>query len=155
MTSAILDYVEKALLKSDPPQMRIGDTIDVHVSIIEGEKERVQIFNGVVIAMSGRGINATFTVRRIVANQGVERIFPLHSPRVIKVETRRHGKVRRAKLYYLRDRIGKARRLKERRVVSTKRSTAHGKQSDNNHKTPAASAPPESMKAVQVAGEPA
>ncbi len=95
--------------------MTIGDTIDVHYRIVEGEKERVQIFQGVLIGMKGRGINRTLTVRRIVANEGVERIFPLHSPRIAKIEVVRRGDARRAKLYYLRERIGKARRLRDRR----------------------------------------
>ena len=95
--------------------MTIGDTIDVHYRIVEGEKERIQIFQGVLIGMKGRGINRTLTVRRIVANEGVERIFPLHSPRIAKIEVVRRGDARRAKLYYLRERIGKARRLRDRR----------------------------------------
>ncbi len=95
--------------------MTIGDTVDVHYRIVEGDKERVQIFQGVLIGMKGRGINRTLTVRRIVANEGVERIFPLHSPRIGKIEVVRRGDARRAKLYYLRERIGKARRLRDRR----------------------------------------
>ena len=92
----------------------VGDTVDVHTRILEGNKERIQIFSGVVISMSGTGINESFTVRRIVAGEGVERSFPIHSPKVAKVEVKRHGRVRRAKLFYLRDRVGKAVRLKER-----------------------------------------
>ncbi len=95
--------------------MTIGDTVDVHYRIVEGDKERVQIFQGVLIGMKGRGINRTLTVRRIVANEGVERIFPLHSPRIGKIEVVRRGDARRAKLYYLRERIAKARRLRDRR----------------------------------------
>ena len=94
--------------------LAVGDTVDVHTRILEGNKERVQIFTGVVIAMRGTGINESFTVRRIVAGEGVERTFPIHSPKVAKVEVKRHGRVRRAKLYYLRDRVGKAVRLRER-----------------------------------------
>ncbi len=119
MGHELLDSVEKQYLKPQPPELGIGDTVDVHTRIIEGEKERTQVFNGVVIARRGHGINASFKVRRIVANQGVERTFLLHSPRVLMVDVKRHGKVRRAKLYYLRDRVGKARRLKERRRVRT------------------------------------
>lgn len=111
----VIDLVEKKYLKSHAPQFEIGDTVDVFTKIVEGDKERTQIFNGVVIASRGRGLGAMFTVRRIVANEGVERIFPLHSPRILKVEVKRHGKVRRAKLYYLRERVGKARRLREKR----------------------------------------
>ena len=95
--------------------MAIGDTVDVHYLIVEGDKERVQVFQGVLIGVKGRGINRTITVRRIVANEGVERIFPLHSPRIAKIEVVRRGDARRAKLYYLRDRIGKSRRLRDRR----------------------------------------
>ena len=94
----------------------VGDTVDVHYRIIEGAKERIQVFGGVVIAIKGGvGANRMMTVRRIVANEGVERIFPMNSPRIDKVEVKRHGHTRRAKLYFLRDRIGKARRLKDQR----------------------------------------
>ena len=112
-----LDLVEQSSLKKteDIPHFEIGDTVDVHTRILEGTKERIQIFNGVVIARSGSGTREMFTVRRIVQGEGVERKFPLHSPRVAKVEVKRSGVVRRAKLYFLRDRVGKAVRLKERR----------------------------------------
>jgi large subunit ribosomal protein L19 len=100
-------------LKKEPPQFDVGDTVDVHTRIIEGEKERVQVFSGTVIMRKGKGINETFTVRRIVNNEGVERIFPVHSPFVAKVVVRRGGRTRRAKLFYLRDRVGKAVRLTE------------------------------------------
>jgi large subunit ribosomal protein L19 len=115
MSDAIIAAVQQSQLKTDLPKISIGDTVDVHYRIIEGDKERVQVFTGVVIAMKGEGIHATFTVRRIVANEGVERIFPLHSPRVARVEVKRHGHVRRSKLYYLRERVGKSRRLRDRR----------------------------------------
>ena len=121
MSQQILDLVEKTSIKDEPPQFEIGDTVDVHMKILEGEKERIQIFNGVVIARSGSGSREMFTVRRIVAGQGVERKFPVHSPRIAKVEVKRSGVVRRAKLYFLRDRVGKAVRLKERRADSTKK----------------------------------
>ncbi len=113
--SAIMDSVESKHLKpaTDIPTLHIGDTVDVHYRIIEGDKERVQVFQGVLIAEKGRGINRVVTVRRIVANEGVERIFPLHSPRVAKIEVIRHAEVRRGKLYYLRGLTGKARRLRE------------------------------------------
>ncbi|TWU39050.1 50S ribosomal protein L19 [Novipirellula aureliae] len=111
----IMELVEKSSIKENPPQFDIGDTVDVHLKILEGAKERIQVFSGVVIAKSGSGSKEMFTVRRIVAGQGVERKFPLHSPRIEKVEIKRSGVVRRAKLYFLRDRIGKAVRLKERR----------------------------------------
>ncbi len=107
----LLDAVESKSKKTDTPHFQIGDTVDVRCRIIEADKERIQIFNGTVIARRGRGINETFIVRRIVAGEGVERIFPLHSPNVISVKPVRSGKTRRAKLYYLRNRTGKAVRL--------------------------------------------
>src|SRR5687768_17867553 len=115
MTDRLLEGVEQPHLKKDPPQFDVGDTVDVHTRIIEGEKERVQVFSGTVIMRKGRGINETFTVRRIVNNEGVERIFPVHSPFISKVTVRRSGESRRAKLFYLRDRVGKAVRLTEKR----------------------------------------
>ncbi len=115
MTNRILEGVEAPHLKKNPPKFDIGDTVDVATRIIEGDKERVQVFSGTVIMRKGRGINETFTVRRIVNNEGVERIFPLHSPFVSKVTVKRSGKSRRAKLFYLRDRVGKAVRLTEKR----------------------------------------
>jgi len=116
MRQPLIELVEKSYLKPKPPQFHIGDTVDVHTRIVEGDKERIQVFNGVVIARRGTGINEKFTVRRIVANEGVERTFMIHSPNVVKVETRRRGKARRAKLYFLRDRVGKKRKLRELRV---------------------------------------
>lgn len=121
MSQQTMELVEKTFRKDDPPEFEIGDTVDVHTRILEGEKERIQIFSGVVIARSGAGVREMFTVRRIVASQGVERKFPVHSPRIAKVEVKRSGIVRRAKLYFLRDRVGKAVRLKERRTDQRKR----------------------------------
>ena len=115
MSQQILEMVEKGSLKADVPDFAIGDTVDVHTKILEGDKERIQIFTGVVIARSGSGSREMFTVRRIVANEGVERKFPLHSPKIEKIGVVRSGEVRRAKLYYLRERTGKSVRLKERR----------------------------------------
>jgi large subunit ribosomal protein L19 len=114
-TQEIIESVSQDNLKADIPQMDIGDTIDVHTRIIEGQKERVQIFQGVLISRKGRGINEMITVRRIVDNEGVERTFPLHSPRVAKYAVVRRADARRAKLYFLRDRVGKSRRLRDRR----------------------------------------
>ncbi len=111
----LLRLVEQPNLKPEPPQFEIGDTVDVHTKILEGDKERIQVFTGVVIARSGSGVKEMFTVRRIVAGEGVERKFPIHSPRIDKVVVTRSAVVRRAKLYFLRDRVGKAVRLKERR----------------------------------------
>ena len=102
------------MLKADAPQILIGSTVKVHVRIKEGEKERIQIFEGTVIARKGGGIGETITVRRISYGVGCEKVFPLHSPNVAMIETVRKGKVRRAKLYYLRDRMGKAAKVKER-----------------------------------------
>jgi len=116
MSQELMSLVEKGSMKEEIPFFEIGDTVDVHTRILEGEKERIQVFTGVVIARSGSGTREMFTVRRIVAGEGVERKFPIHSPRVAKIEVKRSGVVRRAKLYYLRDRVGKATRLKERRV---------------------------------------
>jgi len=115
MSQDIIAAVQAGQLKTDRPEVSPGDTVDVHVRIIEGEKERIQVFTGVVIKLQNGGLERTFTVRRIVANEGVERTFPLHSPRVAKIEIVRHGDARRSKLYYLRDRVGKKRRLRDRR----------------------------------------
>src|SRR5687768_11750203 len=124
MTNRIIEQVEEAHLKKDIPQFRVGDTVDVATRIIEGEKERIQVFSGDVIMRKGKGINEAFTVRRIVNGEGVERIFPLHSPFIAKVTVRRSGKTRRAKLYYLRERVGKAVRLTEQRKA--KKDDAQG-----------------------------
>ena len=121
MSQELIDLVEKASMKEKVPFFEIGDTVDVHCRILEGEKERIQVFSGLVIARSGSGTREMFTVRRIVQGEGVERKFPLHSPRIAKIKVKRSGVVRRAKLYYLRDRVGKAVRLKERRVDPKKR----------------------------------
>ncbi len=118
-----MELMKKAVassLKAELPVFEIGDTVDVLVRIIEGQKERIQIFNGTVIARRGSGIHEMFTVRRIVAGQGVERVFPIHSPRVADVKVVRKAHVRRAKLYFLRDRIGKATVLRERRKPAKK-----------------------------------
>ncbi len=119
MKTEILDAVESKSLKKEIPHFEIGDIVDVHCRIKEGEKERTQIFTGTVIARKGRGINETFMVRRMVGNEGVERIFPLHSPNVLNVRAIRSGKTRRAKLYYLRKRTGKSVRLPQRHSTHT------------------------------------
>ena len=110
-----VEAVGAAYMKTKLPEVGIGDTVDVSVRIIEGEKTRTQVFNGTVIARGGVGINETITVRRIVAGEGIERIFPLHAPSVVAVKVSRHGHVRRAKLYVLRQRVGKKTRLREAR----------------------------------------
>jgi large subunit ribosomal protein L19 len=127
MNRKILALVEASSLKSEVPSFDIGDTVDVHTRILEGDKERIQIFNGVVIAKAGSGSRETFTVRRIVAGEGVERKFPLHSPKIATIQVKRSGVSRRAKLYYLRDRSGKSTRLREKRddvVTETKAGAA-------------------------------
>ncbi|MDE5753960.1 MAG: 50S ribosomal protein L19 [Oscillospiraceae bacterium] len=111
-----LKLISDASLKENVPVIEIGDTVKVHVKIQEGEKSRIQVFEGTVIAKKHGGISETFTVRRVAHGCGIERVFPLHSPVVEKVELVRHGKARRAKLYYLRDRVGKAAKLKEKLV---------------------------------------
>ena len=115
MKNKLMAKVEETGIKKEVTTFEIGDTVDVHQRILEGQKERVQIFSGVVIGRRGEGMRETFTVRRIVQGEGVERIFPLHSPKIAKIEVKRTGRVRRAKLYYLRKRVGKATRLRERR----------------------------------------
>ena len=115
MKNKYIAAVEESQLRPDKPQFAIGDTVDVHQRILEGEKERIQIFSGTVIARKGEGAREMFTVRRIVQGEGVERIFPVHSPKIAKVEVKRTGSIRRSKLYYLRKRVGKATRLRERR----------------------------------------
>jgi len=113
----VIEGVVAGQVKSDKdlPKFGVGDTIDVHYKIIEGDKERIQVFQGVLLADTGRGIHRMITVRRIVANEGVERSFPVSSPRVAKIEVVRRGDARRAKLFYLRDRFGKSRRLRDQR----------------------------------------
>jgi len=107
MNQALLDKIESAQYRKDATTFNVGDTVRVHTKVVEGDKERIQIFSGVVIGMRGRGLRSMFTVRRISYGEGVERIFPIHSPRVDKIEIERKGSVRRAKLTYLRTRIGK------------------------------------------------
>lgn len=117
--AALFDKIEGEQFRKDAPQFRVGDSVRVHTKVVEGDKERIQAFAGVVIGIRGRGLNQTFTVRRISYGEGVERIFPTHSPRVDRIEVEREGAVRRAKLTYLRGRIGKgAMAVKERDVAT-------------------------------------
>jgi large subunit ribosomal protein L19 len=116
MSQELISTVESAFRREKPLEFHVGDTVTVHQRIIEGDKERIQPFTGVVIGRRGRGTNETFTVRRIVNNEGVERIFPVDSPKIVSIEVVRSGRTRRAKLYFLRERVGKARRLRDRRV---------------------------------------
>lgn len=116
MMNNLINDISKDHLRDDIPDFRAGDTLKVHAKVVEGSNERIQIFEGVVIKRRGKGVSATYTVRKISNGVGVERTFPVHSPRVEKIEVVRLGKVRRAKLYYLRELHGKAARIKERRV---------------------------------------
>src|SRR5256885_8463956 len=128
MTNSIIKQVEQQYLKKDgAPRFEVGDTVDVHTRIVEGDKERIQVFSGTVIMKRGAGINETFTVRRIVNNEGVERIFPLHSPFISKVIVKRGGETRRAKLFYLRERVGKAVKLTEKRGTTVPSATGGAK----------------------------
>lgn len=113
--SDIIKEITKEYQKSEKPEYEVGDTVDVSVKIVEGDKERIQVFGGVVIAKKNSGIAETVTVRRIVGGEGVERVFPIHAPSVVSVKVLKRAKVRRAKLYYLRERTGKSARLKEKR----------------------------------------
>lgn len=122
MRNKLLDIAEASSLKTDKTEVNQGDTVDVHCRIVEGGKERVQVFNGTVIMIKGRGTNRTFTVRRIVANEGVERIFPINSPMIDKIVIKRSGETRRAKLLYLRERVGKSTRLQDKKVKKTEES---------------------------------
>ncbi len=111
----LLKMVEAENIRSDVPEFHVGDTVKVHVKVVEGKRERIQIFEGIVLKRQNGGARETFTVRKISYGVGVERTFPLNSPRIDKIEVVRYGKVRRAKLYYLRDRVGKAVKVKEKR----------------------------------------
>jgi large subunit ribosomal protein L19 len=111
-------------MKTEAASFNVGDTVRVHAKIVEGAKERIQIFEGIVIAIDGKGINKTFTVRKISFEIGVERVFPLYSPKIANIETIRKGKIRRAKLYFLRERKGKSAKLKEKRIIKPPKQTA-------------------------------
>ena len=125
MNQALLDKIESEQFRKEPAKFNVGDSVKVHTKVVEGDKERIQIFSGVVIGKRGRGLNETFTVRRISYGEGVERIFPMHSPRVERVEVERQGNVRRAKLTYLRKRIGKgATMVKEKEAAAKAPATA-------------------------------
>jgi len=124
MQNALFDVVDKKYGRPNTLDFEIGDTVVVTLRIVEGGKERLQDFEGTVIARRGRGLDEMFTVRRIVANEGVERVFPLHSPRIASIKALRSGKVRRCKLYFLRDRVGRARRLRARRISASARKAA-------------------------------
>jgi len=111
-----IKVIEQEQIRTDIPEFRVGDTVRVNVKVVEGARERVQAFEGIVIARKGGSVNETFTVRRLSYGIGVERVFPLHSPRLESIQVTRHGKVRKAKLYYLRSRVGKAAKVRDRMV---------------------------------------
>ncbi len=128
MKHPLLDVVDNKYKRADDLEFGIGETVRVTIKIVEGSKERLQDFEGTVIARKGHGLNEMFTVRKLVGNEGVERVFPLHSPKIIRIKTVRRGKIRRCKLYYLRARVGKARKLRERRVsAEAKRAAAEAR----------------------------
>ena len=148
-TKNLMQTVQESTLKPERlTAFKIGDTVDVHVRIIEGEKERIQVFTGIVISRKGAGANESFTVRRLVGSEGVERMFPLHSPSIDKIESKKSGKVRRAKLYYLRDRVGKATRLAEQLGATVKPRVAESvpKPAEKKHHKPEEAAKPEAAK---------
>ena len=120
MNQALLDKIESEQFRKEQSRFNVGDSVRVHTKVVEGDKERIQIFSGVVIGKRGRGLNETFTVRRISYGEGVERVFPMHSPRIDKVEVERQGEVRRAKLTYLRKRIGRGATLVKEKGVAAK-----------------------------------
>jgi len=113
MNQALLDKIERDQFRKEPLKFNVGDTVRVHTRVVEGDKERIQVFSGVVIGKRGRGLNETFTVRRISYGEGVERIFPLYSPKIDKIEVDKKGIVRRARIYYLRNTVGKKSRIEE------------------------------------------
>jgi large subunit ribosomal protein L19 len=149
----VMMQIESRLAEKDSlPEFEIGDTVDVQVKIIEGDKTRIQVFSGTVLAQKHSGMSATITVRRLVGGEGVERIFPLHSPNLVGIKVTRHGVARRAKLYFLRDRVGKATRLKERRKASVvtegkKRGRKRGAKAKAERKARATAAPKRKKKA--------
>src|SRR5262245_28462816 len=138
MNQALLDKIEKEQYRKDSPAFNVGDSVRVHTKVVEGDKERIQVFAGVVIGRRGHGLNESFTVRRISYGEGVERVFPLHSPRVDKIEVERKGTVRRAKLTYLRKRLGKGATLV--REKETKQVEAAPKETETAAKEPEAAA---------------
>jgi len=123
MKNRLITLVESADLKTDLPEFAVGDSVDVHLRILEGQKERIQIFSGTLIARKGAKGREMITVRRVVQGEGVERVFPVHSPKIAKIDVKRSGVTRRAKLYYLRDRVGKSVRLRERKTVAKEQAT--------------------------------
>lgn len=149
MNQTLLDKIQSEQLRKDGAQFGVGDSVRVHTKVVEGDKERIQVFSGVVIGKRGRGLNETFTVRRISYGEGVERIFPLNSPRVDKIEVERQGAVRRAKLTYLRKRLGKGATLVKEKTSQQTPSVASAKRAPQAvvpAETPAAPAPVDEAK---------
>ena len=140
MVNQLVEKAEQSSLRKEPLKFDVGDTVDVATRIIEGDKERIQVFSGTVIARKGRGVNETFIVRRIVNNEGVERIFPTNSPNIASVTVKRSGESRRSKLYYLRDRVGKSVRLVEKRKDKREEGTTGAKAEPKKEAALAASA---------------
>jgi large subunit ribosomal protein L19 len=151
MNQALLDKIESEQFRKQPVDFAVGDSVKVHTKVVEGDKERIQIFSGVVIGRRGHGMNSTFTVRRISYGEGVERVFPVHSPRVDKVEVERKGSVRRAKLTYLRKRLGKGATLVKEKEGRFNLSGARGSKRAAPAKEPAAAATPAAEPAEAVA----
>lgn len=133
MRTAVIEKLEKSQLKKKIPNFRVGDTVKVHTRIIEGEKERVQVFQGTVIARKGTGLSETFSVHRVAYGEGMERVFPLHSPRIAKIEIVKEGKVRRGKLYYLRGTSGKAAKVRGRHTIITNEEESETAEPDTNN----------------------
>src|SRR5438876_11719548 len=148
MSQALFDKIESEQFRKQPAKFNVGDSVRVHTKVVEGDKERIQVFSGVVIGRRGRGLNSTFTVRRISYGEGVERVFPLHSPRVDKVEVERQGNVRRAKLTYLRKRLGKGATLVREKEGSGAAATATAAAT---HADPAEQAPATEPEVVEPA----
>ncbi len=158
MRNPLFDVVQQKYQRPSELDFEIGDTVVVTLRIIEGHKERLQNFEGTVIARRGQGLDEMFTVRRLVADQGVERIFPIHSPKIVSIKTKRSGKVRRCKLYYLRHRVGKARRLKARVISAAQRKAAEEARAEKQRKLAEAAQVAETAAAEtanQQAAEPA
>jgi large subunit ribosomal protein L19 len=148
----LIQSLEQELGKAKLPAVHVGDTVEVHYLIKEGEKERVQLFIGTVIALKGRGIRKTITVRRIVQGEGVERVFPMHSPRVKDIVSTRRGEVRRAKLYFLRERVGKSTRIKELLGAKLHRNDAAEGDDSPDRPTPATPSEPGSRSKPEKVG---
>ena len=154
MAMRSLDSIEKAWKKKRVPRFDVGDSVEVHVKITEGEKDRVQIFSGTVIGRKHQGLGETFTVRRIVQGEGVERVFPIHSPRVVNVVVKKRGRVRRAKLNYLRERVGRATKVREKIGAEIPKDEPIAEEPAPQPEPPKQEEPPKEEKAEQKKEEP-